>query len=209
MRCSPVYEFHDINVCNFSQIAGKLREIGGEIKWDLMVIPFLGELEGEARERFSEQLLEWKKEGHSLHLHGYRHRADLSLKRSLFGRLALRLTDSEAEFAGLSRDDTETLLKEALLSWQKLNAGPAKGFVAPAWYGSGSLFSLCKELGFERCSSRFIIWSKADGSRFSLPFSTAGLPRFAVPVVNLCEKIYLKIFSVFGFLPVPRVVKHP
>ncbi|MCL2206881.1 MAG: DUF2334 domain-containing protein [Fibromonadales bacterium] len=209
MHCSPVYEFHDVNVRNFLQIAAELRNFGGEIKWNLMVIPFFGELEGEALELFSKQLLEWKKEGHSLYLHGYRHKADLSLKRSLFGRLALRLTNSEAEFAGLSRGDAETLLKEALHAWQKLNAGPVKGFVAPAWYGSSSLFSLCKELDFENYSSRFVIWSKSGGSRFSIPFSTAGLPKFAITFVNICEKIYLKIYSVFSFLPVPRVVKHP
>jgi len=209
MRCSPVYEFHDVGVCNFSQVAGELQKFGGGISWNLMVIPFLGNPEAEAFEKFAMQILEWKKEGHCLYLHGYRHKADLSLKRSLPGRLALRLTNFEAEFAGLSKSDSEMLLRKALQAWQKLNAGEAQGFVAPAWYGSKMLFNLCRELGFENYSSRFIIWNKSKGSRFSLPFSTAGLPECVIPIVNFCEKIYLRIYGIFGFLPVPRIVKHP
>jgi len=209
MRCSPVYEFHDVQICNFSQVAVELQRFGGGINWNLMVIPFSGDLEGEALEKFSAQLLEWKKEGHCLYLHGYKHKADLTLKRSRLGRLALRLTNSEAEFAGLSKNDSEMLLCKALQAWQKLNAGEGEGFVAPAWYGSKTLFSLCKELGLQNYSSRFIMWNKSKGSRFSLPFSTAGLPRYAIPIVNFCEKIYLKIYGIFGFLPVPRLVKHP
>jgi predicted deacetylase len=209
MPCSPVYEFHDVGICNFSQVAEELQRLGGGRSWNLMVVPFLGELEGGAFEKFAMQILEWKKEGHCLYLHGYRHKADLNLKRSLPGRLALRLTNSEAEFAGLSKNDLRMLLDKALQAWQKLNAGEAQGFVAPAWYGSNVLFNLCKELGFENYSSRFIIWNKSRGSRLSLPFSTAGLPKCVIPFVNFCEKIYLKIYSIFSFLPVPRVVKHP
>jgi predicted deacetylase len=209
MRYSPVYEFHDVGVCNFSQVAGELQKFGDGISWNLMVIPFLGDLEVEAFEKFAMQILKWKKEGHSLYLHGYRHKADLSLKRSLPGRLALRLTNSEAEFAGLSKNDSEMLLHKALQAWQKLNVGGAQGFVAPAWYGSKALFNLCRELGFDNYSSRFIIWNKSTGSRLSLPFSTAGLPKCTIPIVNFCEKIYLRIYGIFGFLPVPRVVKHP
>ncbi len=209
MRCSPVYEFHDVGVCNFSQVAEELQRYGKNIKWNLMVIPFSGDLEGEAFEKFAAQILEWKKEGHCLYLHGYRHKADLSLKRSLFGQFALRLTNSEAEFAGLSKNDLKMLLNKALQAWQKFSAGEAQGFVAPAWYGSKTLFSLCKELGFENYGSRFTMWNKSKGIRFSLPFSTAGLPKYVIPIVNFCEKIYLKIYGIFGFLPVPRIVKHP
>jgi predicted deacetylase len=209
MRYSPVYEFHDVGVSNFSQVAEELQRLGGGISWNLMVIPFLGDLEGEAFEKFAMQLLEWKKEGHALHLHGYRHKADLNLKRSPLGWLALRLTNFEAEFAGLSKNDSKILLENALQEWQKLNAGETLGFAAPAWYGSKELFNLCKDLGFENYSSRFIIWNKNKGTRFSLPFSTAGLPECVVPIVNFCEKIYLRIYGIFGFLPVPRIVKHP
>jgi len=208
MRYSPVYEFHDVEMGNFEQIAAKLRIFRGEIKWNLMVIPFVGELGVEALGKFTMQLLEWKKEGYCLHLHGFKHKANPTLKRSLFGRIALRLTNFEAEFAGLSKEDSRKLLHEALQAWQKLNVGEAQGFVAPAWYGSNELFSLCKELGFENYSSRFIIRSKTGGAKFSIPFSTAGLPKFIIPFVNLCEKIYVKIYEVLGFLPVPRIVKH-
>jgi predicted deacetylase len=200
-----VYEFHDVGLRNFSQVNA---ELAGK-RWNLMIIPFFEEPDGEALEKFSAQLLEWKKEGHSLYLHGYKHKADLSLKRSLQGWLALRLTNSEAEFAGLSEQDSKILLEHALQAWQKLNAGEPHGFTAPAWYGSKKLFSLCKTMGFENYSSRFIIWNKQKGKRLSIPFSTAGLPKIAIPLVNLCERIYVKIYGIFNFLPIPRIVKHP
>jgi hypothetical protein len=170
-----------------------------------MVIPFLENSESDT-EKFTNQLMEWKKNGHNLYLHGYRHKADLNLKRSLLGRLSLRLTNCEAEFAGLSKNDSKILLNKALQAWQKLNVGETNGFVAPAWYGS--LFSLCKDLGFENYGSRFFIWNKDKGLRFSIPFSTAGIPKFLIPVIKICEKIYLKLYGIFGFLPVPRIVLH-
>ena len=191
---------------NFSHVAAELQKFSKDIKWNLMVIPFSEELGEEALGKFAAQLSKWKKEGHSLYLHGYMHKADLSLKRSLLGKLALQFTNAEAEFAGLSKEDSKMLLQKAMQAWLKLNVGEAKGFAAPAWYGR--LFDLCKSLGFENYSSRFIIWSK-KGSRLSIPFSTAGLPRIIIPFVNLCEKIYLRLYGIFNFLPVPRVVKHP
>jgi predicted deacetylase len=209
MHCSPVYEFHDINAENFANIADILRKSGTNEKWNLMVVPFNGGIQPRVLKAFGEQLLEWKKEGHSLYLHGYRHKANTDLKRSLQGRLALRLTNCESEFAGLSIEDSKMLLDKALQEWQKLNAGEAQGFVPPAWYGSKMLFYLCKNLGFENYNSRFFVWNKNRGSRFSVPFSTAGLPGFAIPIVNLCEKIYLKIYKFFKFLPMPRIVRHP
>jgi hypothetical protein len=94
-------------------------------------------------------------------------------------------------------------------AWQKLNVGEPKGFVAPAWYGSKKLFYLCKDLGFENYGSRFIIWNKAKGAQLSIPFSTAGLPKILIPFVKISEKIYLKFYSLFSFLPTPRIVAHP
>jgi len=207
MHCSPVYEFHDVNVCNFSDVAAELQKFDSNINWNLMVIPLSENTEKEQTEAFSLQLLEWKKNGNNLYLHGYRHKADSSLKRSLFGRLALRLTNSEAEFAGLSKKDSKMFLCEALKAWQKLNVGEVQGFVAPAWYGS--LFYLCKDLGFENYGNRFFMWNRDKGLRFSIPFSAAGIPKFLIPFVKICEKIYLKLYGIFGFLPVPRIVLHP
>ncbi|MDR2554335.1 MAG: DUF2334 domain-containing protein [Fibromonadaceae bacterium] len=206
MHCSPVHEFHDVCVCNFLDIATELQKFDSSISWNLMVIPFFEDSES-CTEKFTLQLLKWRKCGHNLYLHGYRHKADLNMKRSLLGRLVLRFTNSEAEFAGLSENESRMLMDKALQAWQKLNAGEADGFVAPAWYGS--LFSLCKDFGFKNYGSRFFIWNKDKGLRFSIPFSTAGIPKFLIPVIKICEKIYLKLYGIFGFLPVPRIVLHP
>jgi predicted deacetylase len=207
MPCSPVYEFHDITASNFLQVAAQLHEFGSDICWNFMVIPFFENTEN--KENFAAQLLKWKNEGHVLHLHGYKHKANLNLKRSLMGRLALRITNSEAEFAGLSKEDSKAILEKALEAWKNLNVGEARGFTAPAWYGSNALFYLCKDLGFENYSSRFIIWNRGKGSKLSVPFSTAGLPKILIPFVKIIEKIYLKFYSLFSFLPVPRIVAHP
>jgi len=209
MHCSPVYEFHDIDAENFANIEGILKESGAGKRWNLMIIPFNEGVQPSVLKAFGEQLLKWKGEGHSLYLHGYRHKADKILKRSLLGRLALSLTNNESEFAGLSKEDSKMLLTKALQEWQKLNAGEPQGFVPPAWYGSRMLLELCKDFGFENYNGRFILWNKSRGSRFSVPFSTAGLPRFTIPVVNLCEKIYLRIYKIFSFLPMIRIVRHP
>jgi hypothetical protein len=173
-----------------------------------MIIPFCDCAEPEV-EAFRKQISLWKSKGYLLHLHGYRHKASSGANRSFFGKLALRLTNGEAEFAGLGSASSAELLGEALFAWDKLNAGKPSGFVAPAWYAPKEIFNLCKKLGFENYGSRFAIWNKATGSHLSVPFSTAGLPGFSFFFVKMCEKIYLKIYSVFRFLPIPRIVKHP
>ena len=207
MPCSPVYEFHDINVENFADISKILNDSAH--KWNLMIIPFAGGASSAVFSAFRKQLQAWKNQGFSLHLHGYRHRANLEFKRSLFGKIAFCLTGGEAEFAGLDKKDSAELLGEALNAWQILQAGEPSGFVPPAWYGSKTLFSLCKEHGFENYGSRFFMWKNGNGAELSIPFSVAGLPFFLVHLVNFCEKIYLRLYRVFKFLPRPRIVLHP
>ncbi|MDR0517091.1 MAG: DUF2334 domain-containing protein [Fibromonadaceae bacterium] len=209
MPCSPVYEFHDICAGNFSGIAKALSSFGNGIKWNLMIIPFCGEAEPQVTEAFKKQIWLWKKDGYSLHLHGYKHKVSSSFERSFSGKIALGLTNGEAEFAGLSSASSAELLEEALQEWQKLGVGKPSGFVAPAWYASMDVFEHCKRLGFENYGSRFFVWNKYKGLRLSVPFSVAGLPKFSLFFVRMCKKIYLKIFSKFCFLPVPRIVKHP
>jgi predicted deacetylase len=208
MPCSPVYEFHDICVGNFSNIAEFLSSSGGEIKWNLMIIPFCDDKEPGV-EAFKRQLMLWKNKGYPLHLHGYKHKASYGKNRSCFGRMALRLTNGEAEFAGLGPASSAELLGEALFAWGEFNVGKPSGFVAPAWYASKEVFIICKKFGFENYGNRFSIWNKATGSHLSVPFSTAGIPKFLAFFVKICEKIYLKIYSIFCFLPIPRIVRHP
>lgn len=180
MRYSPVYEFHDINSENYADIAKILDK---SKQWHLMIIP--GNIP-------KEQLEKWKSLGYKLYIHGFRHKADLSLKRSLWGRLILKITNNEAEFAGLSKEDKKMLLEKAYNAWNALGVGEADGFVAPAWYGIGSRFS-----------------TPFKSNKFSIPFSVAGLPKFMIPIVNFSQKIYLRLFKIFNFLPIPRIVEHP
>ncbi|MDR2581452.1 MAG: DUF2334 domain-containing protein [Fibromonadaceae bacterium] len=209
MPCSPVYEFHDISVENFANIAKVLDNFNSEIKWNLMIIPFCSGAEQSILASFREQLVFWKNKGYSLHLHGYKHKACAKLKRSLSGKIALKLTNGEAEFAGLGKADLGELLGEALSAWGELRAGEPSGFVPPAWYASKALLSQCRQLGFENYGGRFITWNKNKGKSLSIPFSTAGIPKILIPFINITKKIYLKLYSVFNFLPTPRIVKHP
>lgn len=208
MHYSPVYEFHDVCVSNFLRIKAELQKYDKEITWNLMVIPFVETKENELYKDFISQLLEWKNNGYGLYLHGYKHKANLNLKRSFFGKLALYFTNNEAEFAGLSKKDSKNLLNEALFAWEKLEVGEPLGFVAPTWHAPKELLNLCKNMGLENYSNRFFIWNKNKGSKLSIPFSTAGLAKILVPLVEASEKIYLKLYKKNKFLPVPRIVKH-
>ncbi|GHV11276.1 hypothetical protein AGMMS49938_01660 [Fibrobacterales bacterium] len=201
MHCFRGFEFHDISARNFEEVLLPNREVS----WSLMIIPFCSDLTPETRQAFAKQIIEWKSQGHKLYLHGYKHKANLTLPRSLFGRIALLLTNDEAEFAGLSKTDTKKNLDLAIAEWKNIFAGGnveeifPDGFVAPAWYGSSSLFQVCKELHFENYDSRFWNWNKKTGRQFSIPLSIAGLPKFFAFFVKKLE----------GRLPLSRIVRHP
>lgn len=204
-------EFHDVDVTNFEAVARFLQQLaaGGAPSWSLMVVPDGGDADGERRVAFARQLRVWRQQGHVLHLHGCRHRADVALPRTWRGRMALKMTNNEAEFAGLDGVDSWRLLQRALVAWRVLDVGDAAGFVAPTWHDNAFLRAQCRDAGLGAYGGRARIWDLRTGaSRRSPAFSFAGLPAWSLPVVRGLAVAYIRLTEKFK-LPMPRLVLHP
>lgn len=80
--------YHDYNIKNFEsalvQIEKITKVVGSPIS--IAVVPSIGAVPEEERERFCESIEKLKASGHELLLHGARHAANLSKERSVFGR---------------------------------------------------------------------------------------------------------------------------
>lgn len=169
--------FHDLRVSNCGEVLPLLFELKEELgeAFSVLVIPSVegaGESEVEA---FRTALSELQKSGFELALHGFRHSADLRLRRSLFGRAALRATGGEAEFAGLSEGDSERLLERSLAAWRSLTGARAAAFVPPTWHANDFLLGqvLRRGLVYE---SRLALFG-GGRKHFSPVTSFAGIPR--------------------------------
>ena len=129
--------YHSFSVNNFKKASVQIRKLaeaaGSPIS--IAVIPAFGAApesipafgaapESEA-EQFREELEKFVKEGYEIMLHGARHRADLSLNRSIAGKLALLVSNNEAEFAGIDERFTRQALRlyPAGLVWQQVSQG--------------------------------------------------------------------------------------
>ena len=95
--------YHSFSVNNFKKASVQIRKLaeaaGSPIS--IAVIPAFGAAPESEAEQFREELDKFVKEGYEIMLHGARHRADLSLNRSIAGKLALLVSNNEAEFAGI------------------------------------------------------------------------------------------------------------
>ena len=198
-----LYEFHDVHALNQGEVASMLQELQalGLGPWQLMVVPAIEGASEEQRQGLAARLRTWKKEGHGLHLHGCHHKASRLLPRSASGRLALALTQGEAEFAGLGEADSEALLYKAWQAWLDLDIGEPESFVPPTWHANPWLRSQCQALGIGGYGGRWHVW-KGDQCAWSPPFSCAGLPLFAQSLVRIASRLYV-------FPGLPRLVLHP
>lgn len=198
--------YHDVCSSNVELVASELDLLAkwGAPKWTLLVVPYA---ENDEIASFREALLAWKAQGHELALHGFKHRADLSLPRDFWGKLALHFTGQEAEFAGLNAVDRAQVLENAIRAWDRLGLGGAKGFVPPTWHAPEALAQQALQVGWlfyeERLRIHFGCASRR-GHQGSIPLSLAGLSpmaqRFALFFAN----------TILPFLPgIPRIVLHP
>jgi peptidoglycan/xylan/chitin deacetylase (PgdA/CDA1 family) len=204
-------EFHDISVWNFETVAAALQEpaLARRGKWRLMVVPCLDGAGAERAQGFREQLAAWKGQGHALCLHGLRHKSDPELARSLVGKLILKLTNGEAEFAGLSEADSGELLRKAVLAWNNLGVGEPKALVPPTWHANAYLPQQARDLGFEFYGGRLWSLRLADGEwkrEFSVPFSFAGIPGWVACLAKVAARVCEKL-PAWG--PAGRLVLHP
>ena len=156
--------YHDFNIKNFkkaqSQIEQIARTVGSPIS--VAVVPAVGAVPEEERENFCEAVEKLKTDGHELLLHGARHFANLGKERSVFGKSALMLSGNVAEFAGLSKEDSQALLDRSIALWKALGQEELPiGYVPPAWYDNNFLKDQILEK-FKTYEDRSTIFKKRD-----------------------------------------------
>lgn len=202
--------YHDFSVSNASRAAEQIRALSSLAKAPITVavIPLTEGASPCDVERFLTELERLNSEGFELLLHGFRHRASPEIRPNIWGKFALRLTGHEAEFAGLSASDAWTLLLRAEASWKNFGVGNPKGFVPPAWYGSGALKRLVSESGLEFYEDRFAIYRKDSAEKFRRIFSPA-LSFAGLPTKTLSTAVALSRLALRMPFAAPRLVFHP
>ena len=155
--------YHSFSVMNFKRTRNHIRKIaeaaGSPIS--IAVIPSFGAAPESEAEEFREELEKFVEDGYEIMLHGARHRADLSLKRSLQGKLALMISNNEAEFAGIDERFTQALLKRSLALWKAHGTGKPSGFIPPIWFGNKFLKEQALEI-FEYYEDYHGIYRKVE-----------------------------------------------
>lgn len=156
--------YHDYNVKNFDKARVQIDKIsnvsGSPIS--VAIVPTVGAIPEEERENFCESIDKLKSDGHELLLHGARHEANLGKERSVFGKSALMLSGNVAEFAGLSEEESKTLLDRSIALWHALGQEDLPiGFVPPAWYDNNFLKDQVLQK-FKTYEDRTTIFKKRD-----------------------------------------------
>lgn len=204
--------FHDFSVRNFKYVTPILHELcdfAGR-PFSVLVIPSTEGANSDSISEFQESLIQLKKEGFELALHGFKHKAEFSQGRSYRGLLSMALTHNEAEFAGLSEFESSRMLQQGLSAWNSLmftqeqaEGEPPAAFVPPTWYSNKYLPRQVNAAGMIYEGRSRIITPKGN-CYLSPAISFAGMPKFTVnPTVNLGD-IFMKM--PFGL---PRIALHP
>jgi hypothetical protein len=189
--------YHSFSVMNFKRTRNHIRKIaeaaGSPIS--IAVIPSFGAAPESEAEEFREELEKFVEDGYEIMLHGARHRADLTLKRSLQGKLALMISNNEAEFAGIDERFTQALLKRSLALWKAHGTGKASGFIPPIWFGNKFLKEQALEI-FDYYEDYHGIYKKVDGKikKFrsgTLSFSIVPTPLLGIAQTHACLKMLL------------------
>lgn len=205
--------FHDYSIWNYQEVTPllhELKDIAGA-PFSVLVIPDVrGATESQVKD-FRKVLLQLHQEGFELALHGFQHKANMSYSRSYKGHFQLKMTNNEAEFAGLNKSKSRLVLNKSVEAWNYLiNQGECLGqrihpaaFVPPTWYGNPYLSGQARKsnLKFE---SRFTLEPIIGNPIFSPVVSFAGIPRSMEKLAFVFGKLMLKL--PFGR---PRIALHP
>ena len=203
--------FHDFSVWNFRTslpIIASLKDLVGGC-FSVLVIPCVDGASDEDVAEFKQALLQLKKEGFELALHGFKHKAEFSQGRSYAGLVGMNLTSGEAEFAGLSEYESSRLLHAALDAWKNLfvdadgNCDMPVAFIPPTWFSNKYLPGQVRaeKMLYE---DRFSL-TTADGIRYASPVASfAGIPK-------ITEKAAIAYAALIMKLPMglPRLAVHP
>ena len=189
--------YHSFSVLNFKRTRNQIRKIadaaGSPIS--IAVIPSFGAAPESEAEEFREEIEKFVEEGYEIMLHGARHRADLSIKRNIFGKIALWISNNEAEFAGIDERFTQALLKRSLALWKAHGTGEASGFIPPIWFGNKYLKKLALDI-FDYYEDFHGIYQKVDGKvkktrSGTLSFSIIPTPLLGLTQTYACLKMFL------------------
>ncbi len=201
--------FHDLHALNAAAMLPVLKQLQNYAgaPFSLLIVPAIEGATKEQEQNFSEILRQLHADGFELVLHGYKHRADLQLNRSLLGKRVLRLTNYEAEFAGLNEIDSLKIVNNAVESFRKKfnidNVNILEAFVPPTWYSNPFLK---KQILQKNClyESRLFLSRPNKRSVFSPVTSFAGIPSWL-------ENVALKFGEWILNVPtgVPRLALHP
>ena len=189
--------YHSFSVNNFKKASVQIRKLaeaaGAPIS--IAVIPAFGAAPESEAEQFREELEKFVKDGYEIMLHGARHRADLSLKRSISGKLALLVSNNEAEFAGIDERFTQALLKRSLALWKAHGTGKPSGFIPPIWFGNKYLKEQALSI-FDYYEDFHGIYQKVKGNikktrSSTLSFSILPTPFLGIAQTYACLKMLL------------------
>ncbi|MCQ2105237.1 MAG: DUF2334 domain-containing protein [Fibrobacter sp.] len=199
--------YHNFNVKNYKRAAAEIRKISEEAgsPISIAVVPSIGGAPESEAEEFREEIGKFMDEGYEIILHGARHRADLFVKRSFQGKIGLWLSSNGAEFAGLGKNLSQSLLTRALALWKAHGFGLPSGFVAPVWFGNKFLKKQVLSL-FDNYEDLFHIYKKTSrGSRaIKSPLFTFSI--FPKPLAGLAQTIALLGLTINS--GTPRLVFH-
>jgi Predicted deacetylase len=189
--------YHSFSVNNFKKASVQIRKLaeaaGAPIS--IAVIPAFGAAPESEAEQFREELEKFVKDGYEIMLHGARHRADLSLKRSIAGKLALLISNNEAEFAGIDERFTQALLKRSLALWKAHGTGKPSGFIPPIWFGNKYLKEQALSI-FDYYEDLHGIYQRVKGNikktrSSTLSFSILPAPLLGIAQTYACLKMFL------------------
>ncbi|SHM52078.1 polysaccharide deacetylase family protein [Fibrobacter sp. UWB7] len=180
--------YHSFSVNNFKKASVQIRKLaeaaGSPIS--IAVIPAFGAAPESEAEQFREELDKFVKEGYEIMLHGARHRADLSLNRSIAGKLALLVSNNEAEFAGIDERFTQALLKRSLALWKAHGNGKPSGFIPPVWFGNKFLKEQALEI-FDYYEDFHGIYQKVKGNIKKTNSATLSFSILPTPILGIAQ----------------------
>ena len=180
--------YHSFSVNNFKKASVQIRKLaeaaGSPIS--IAVIPAFGAAPESEAEQFREELDKFVKEGYEIMLHGARHRADLSLNRSIAGKLALLVSNNEAEFAGIDERFTQALLKRSLALWKAHGNGKPSGFIPPVWFGNKYLKEQALEI-FDYYEDFHGIYQKVKGNIKKTNSATLSFSILPTPILGIAQ----------------------
>lgn len=195
--------YHDLSIWNWPLVECELRLLRswGVSSCALGVIPAMEDFSASQQEVFRQRLQQWQADGYEMLLHGWKHR--MAEGGSWVRRWVGRITQQEAEFAGVSTVEARELMAGAVEAWSLLGLPFPQVFIPPTWWISRKVPEVVFQQNLQMLETRYRLISHTGRSVGSVPWSRAGIP----PWLQSCNTL---AFDLLRHWPgVPRLVFHP